>query len=105
MATASILFWLVCCAAVVVGSTAWVAVVIARHIRPPAAPQPLGLPDFIVVDCGDQIHFLPVGEAGHVLGSGPCPCQPRKTRNRRRAGGRVLYVDHQTLERHSTVGG
>jgi hypothetical protein len=49
------------------------------------------LPDFAVVDCGDQIHFVPLHEKGHVVGARPCPCLPRRTANRRRAGGRVTY--------------
>jgi hypothetical protein len=101
----SLLFWLAACAAVVAGLTVVVVVFVARSIgREGVEPGP-SLPDFVVVDCGDQIHFVPAGEAGHVIGTDPCPCHPRKTENRRRSGRRVVYVDHQILARHSTVGG
>ncbi len=104
---ATTLPWLVCCVLVVIGLVAAVTIVVVRHGRrhgPAAAPLP-ALPDFAVIDCGEQIHFVPLPEDDHVLGSGRCPCQPRRTANRRRCGRRVLYYDHHSVNRRSSIHG
>ena len=79
-------------------------VVISRRVARSSASDNSNslLPDFVVVDCGDQIHFIPLPEKGHQLGRDGCECHPRRTANRRRVGGRVVYVDHQSL-RHQVV--
>lgn len=116
--------WLVYCV-LVVGALIVTVLAVGRHVRrrrtsgqarPTAAPggpvadsgshaggDPV-IPDFAVVDCGDEIHFVPLHENGHVVGSRPCPCAPGRTANRRRAGGRVTYLDHHSLGRRSAIG-
>lgn len=106
MSAPSILLWLVCCVLLVIGSVTVVVIVVMRRSRRHQAATvttPV-LPDFAVIDCGEQIHFVPLPEDDHVLGPGRCPCQPRRTANRRRCGSRVLYFDHHSLD-HRCNGG
>jgi hypothetical protein len=105
VAGTSDLIGLVCCALVVAALCISIAIVISRRVRQKTeAESPSTLPDFAVVDCGDQIHFVPVREHGHVVGTGPCECHPCRTANRRRCGRRVVYVDHQPLHQRHVVG-
>ena len=90
MSASSTLLWLVCCLLLVIGLVAVVVAVVVRRsrgYRVAAVPTPV-LPDFAVIDCGEQIHFVPLPEDDHVLGAGRCPCQPRRTANRRIMPGR-----------------
>lgn len=106
MSASTTLLWLVCCMLIVIGLVALVVTVVmrrARRHRVPTVPTPV-LPDFAVIDCGEQIHFVPLPEDDHVLGAGRCPCQPWRTTNRRRSGSRVLYFDHHSLDRRSKAG-
>jgi hypothetical protein len=89
---------LLCTLVVVVTCIAICLMVSHRIAKRSSSDEPASaLPDFAVVDCGDQIHFVPLRENGHVVSGGTCDCHPRRTANRRRAGGRVVYVDHQHL--------
>lgn len=104
MSTSPTLIWLICCVVIVLGLVAIVAIATLRRLRREREVRAAGAwPDFEIVDCGDQIHFVPLEEEGHVLGSEQCPCQAVRTANRRRSGRHVIYVDHQSLHQHSPI--
>lgn len=87
---------LVLCLMIVVALTAVIVVRIAKRWNDGAGPTPQ-LPDFTVIDTGQTIHFVPNDDVvHHVDDVGRCQCRPRRTRNRRRSGRTVLYVDHMT---------
>jgi hypothetical protein len=108
LADTSDLIGLLSCALAVVAICTVVAVAVSRHVRRQTETEPApSLPDFEVVDCGDQIHFVPLREHGHVVGTvgtGSCECHPCRTANRRRSGRRVVYVDHRPLRNRHVVG-
>lgn len=90
------LLWLVLYGMTISASLVVLAVVLIRLRGERRARSPIAdWPDIAIVDCGEQIHFLPATEQGHLVGAGRCPCQPRRTFNRRRLGTRVVYVDHR----------
>ncbi len=102
MSGAGNLIALLCCAVAVVVASVVIGRAINRRfalevVESPAVPR---LPEFAIIDCGDQIHFVPVREDGHLLGPGRCDCHPCRTANRRRCGRRVVYVDHRPM-RHA----
>lgn len=104
MSTSPTLIWLICCVVIVLGGAIIVVIATVQRLRKAREVRAAGdWPDFEIVDCGDQIHFVPLDEGGHVLGSEQCPCQARRTANRRRSGRHVIYVDHQSLHQHSPI--
>ena len=104
MAATPTLIWLICCLVIVLGLVGALVVALVRHARGDVATTVPSWPDFAIIDRGDQIHFVPLDDDGHVLESGSCPCRPRRTANRRRSGRRIVYVDHQCRDRHTAVG-
>jgi hypothetical protein len=100
-----VVLWLVCCVVIVNGlvvccvalATQW-TVRTKRRVAAESASSPVVLPDFAVIDLRYAIHFVPLPEDGHDLGSARCPCHPSKTVNRRRSGRRVVYLDHRQLD-------
>lgn len=89
--------WLVCCVVlvnglVVCGVALGMRWTVRRRRRGAAevSLSPAVLPGFAVIDLRYAIHFVPLPEDGHDLGSGRCPCHPSKTVNRRRCGRRVV---------------
>lgn len=104
MGATSAFVWLICCLVITLGLVVVVVAFIVHRWRPRGSTISVPRwPDFAILDRGDQIHFVPLDEDGHVVDSGLCPCLPRRTANRRRSGRRVIYVDHQSLDRHSAV--
>ena len=104
MGTSPTLIWLISGAVIVLGLGLIVVIAVLQRLRRAREVRSAGAwPDFEIVDCGDQIHFVPLEEEGHVLGSEQCPCQPVRTANRRRSGRHVMYVDHQSLHQHSPI--
>lgn len=103
-----VMLWLVCgvviANALVVGAA---TLACRRSTRPRHSAQRLQArqtrPDFPVIDCRFAIHFVPLPEDDHDLGSSRCPCGPSKTVNRRRCGRRVVYLDHRDLASRGTA--
>lgn len=101
MSVSPTLGWLICCLLFILGAVIVAAIIFRRHLRADAAN--CLLPDFVVIDKGQHIHFVPVGEDAHLLDQASrCPCRPLCTWNHRRSGRGTVYVDHHTLLPTST---
>ena len=88
--------WLICCLLFILAAVIVIAILCRRHLR--ASSANCTLPDFVIIDQGHHIHFVPAGENGHLLDQASrCPCQPLCTWNHRRSGRGTVYVDHRTL--------
>ena len=103
MGASPTLIWLICCVVIVLGAAIIVVIAVVQRLRKAREVRAAGdWPDFEIIDCGEQILFVPLDEEGHLLGSELCPCHPLRTANRRRSGRHVIYVDHRSLQ-HSPI--